>query len=63
MAHVFCLFNRRHSIENHVAEDALTAMLIDGEITYTEGGEVLEEVSALTRVYTVVVQADLYYQF
>ena len=56
VAHMRRLFYGRHSVENLLAEESHAFVLVDGEIADTETGEVLEEVSALTRIHTVVLQ-------
>ena len=47
MANIVRLFNSRHSVKYLLAENTLTTILVYGEITYTERGEVLEEMSTL----------------
>ncbi len=48
-----------HGVEEVVAVDAVAEVVVDGEVADAEGGEVLEEVRALTGVYAVVLQAGL----
>ena len=43
-----------HLIENVLPIDAIAHEVVDGEVTYAEGSEVLEEVGALTWIHTVV---------
>ena len=41
-------------------EAAIVAVLVDGEVAHTERCEILEEVSALTWVYAIVLQRHLH---
>ena len=43
-----------HLVEDTLPIDAVAHEIVDGEITYAEGSEVLEEVGTLTWIHTVV---------
>ena len=43
-----------HLVKNALPIDAIAQEVVDGEVTYAEGSEVLEEVGALTWIHTVV---------
>ena len=43
-----------HLVKNALPIDAIAHEVVDGEVTYAEGSEVLEEVGALTWIHTVV---------
>ena len=60
VAHIFCLFDGGHRIEDILLEDTITRIGIDGEVTHAKTGEVLEEVGALRGIDVVVLQACLY---
>jgi hypothetical protein len=60
VTYILGLFNGWHFVKNFLSENAITPMGIDGEITHAEGGEVLEEMSALRGIYKIVLQAEFY---
>ena len=59
MAHILRFCYGWHSVEKVLAEQAIVHIGIDCEIAHAKRCEVLEEVSALTRIYTVVLQTSL----
>ncbi len=63
MPHMFRLLDSRHGIQQVLPPDALTRDGIDGEITDTETGEVLEEMRSLAWVYAVVFECHLSDEF
>ena len=61
VAHIVGFFYGWHSVEDILAEDTIVGVAVYSEIAYTKRGEVLEEVSALTWVHTIVLQCHLRY--
>lgn len=60
MAHILRFLHGRHGVENVLTyHTALSSTLIgvDREIAYAKGGKVLEEMSALAGIYTIVFNA------
>ena len=49
----------RLGIEKRLVVDAIIHIGIDGEIAHAKRGEILEEVSTLTGIYTIVCQTGL----
>ena len=54
MTQEFRFFHRRLGIEEILIVDSVIHKGIDRKIAYAERSEVLEEVSSLTRVYTII---------
>lgn len=59
MTQEFRFFHRRLGIEEILIVDSVIHKGIDRKIAYAERSEVLEEVSSLTRVYTIIGQSGL----
>ena len=59
MTDVGCFLDSRHGIEDVTTIDTLILIWVYREVTDTEGSEVLEEMSALARVYPIVSQTFL----
>ena len=57
MAYEVGFFYCFHSVENIFLYDAVATEVVNSEIADTEGGEVLEEVGSLRRIYTIVLQS------
>ena len=60
MAYEVGFFYCFHSVENIFLYDAVATEVVNSEIADTEGGEVLEEVGSLRRIYTIVLQSLLH---
>ena len=56
MTQEFRFFHRRLGVEEILIVDSVIHKGIDRKIAYAERSEVLEEVSSLTRVYTIIGQ-------
>ena len=63
MTHMLRLLNGRKSIENGLVVDAIAHKVVDGEVTHTHAGEVLEEMRALTGVNAEVAKTGLHNDF
>lgn len=61
MTQEFRFFHRRLGVEEILIVDSVIHKGIDRKIAYAERSEVLEEVSSLTRVYTIIGQSGLHY--
>ena len=61
MTQEFRFFHRRLGVEEILIVDSVIHKGIDRKIAYAERSEVLEEVSSLTRVYTIIGQPGLHY--
>ena len=59
VTHKFGLFDGGHTVEDFLLQYAIAGVGINGEVTDTERGEVLEEVGALRWVYMIVLQTCL----
>ena len=57
MTQEFRFFHRRLGVEEILIVDSVIHKGIDRKIAYAERSEVLEEVSSLTRVYTIIGQS------
>ena len=55
-ADVFCLLGGRHGVEKVLAVDAISEIVVDGEISDSKAGEVLEKVRSLTGIHSVILQ-------
>ena len=53
-------FHHRLLIQELLVVDTVSSVGIDGEIAYTERGQVLEEVGALTRIDSIIGQPGFY---
>ena len=61
MTQEFRFFHRRLGVEEILIVDSVIHKGIDCKIAYAERSEILEEVSSLTRVYTIIGQSGLHY--
>ena len=59
MAHILSFLDGRHAVEDFFLKNSIARIGINSEITYSERGEVLEEVGALRRIYMIVLQTCL----
>ena len=59
VAHKLGFLNGRHAVEDGLLQHTIASIGVDGEVTHTEGGEVLEEVGALRGIDMIVLQTGL----
>ena len=60
MAYILRFFNGRHTVEDILLENAVASIGVDGEITHSERGKVLEEMRSLRGVNMIVLQTTFY---
>ena len=59
VADMLCLVKSWHGVKNITTNQSVVTELIDGKIADTKGGQVLEEVSTLTRIDLITIKASL----